>query len=113
MAGPVGLSPLLVEASERLGGLGNDNPFADDWIAVLPGVTGQQVAANIDASVRAAGVPLRLSTRTTDVRPCKGGIEATLAGPGAKPRAAAPVIASGVRARACPTIRRARPGPAC
>ena len=58
----LGLSPLLVEASERLGGLGNDNPFADDWIAVLPGVTGQQVAANIDASVRAAGVPLRLST---------------------------------------------------
>ena len=87
----LGLSPLLVEASERLGGLGNDNPFADDWIAVLPGVTGQQVAANIDASVRAAGVPLRLSTRTTDVRPCKGGIEATLAGPGRNhARAAAP-----------------------
>ena len=26
----LGLSPLLVEASARLGGLGNDNPFADD-----------------------------------------------------------------------------------
>ena len=110
----LGLSPLLVEASERLGGLGNDNPFADDWIAVLPGVTGQQVAANIDASVRAAGVPLRLSTdhgRTS----CKGGIEATLAGPGRNHARARPhlVIASGVRARACLTIRRARPGPAC
>ena len=81
---------------------------------MLPGVTGQQVAANIDASVRAAGVPLRLSTRTTDVRPCKGGIEATLAGPGRNhARGRTLVIASGVRARACPTIRRARPGPAC
>ena len=111
----LGLSPLLVEASERLGGLGNDNPFADDWIAVLPGVTGQQVAANIDASVRAAGVPLRLSTRTTDVRPCKGGIEATLAGPGAKPRAcaAAPSDRLGRARQGLPTIRRARPGPAC
>ena len=99
----LGLSPLLVEASERLGGLGNDNPFADDWIAVLPGVTGQQVAANIDASVRAAGVPLRLSTRTTDVRPCKGGIEATLAGPGAKPRA---------RPHPGDRLGRARQGPA-
>ena len=29
----LGLSPLLVEASARLGGLGNDNPFTDDWIA--------------------------------------------------------------------------------
>ena len=101
----LGLSPLLVEASERLGGLGNDNPFADDWIAVLPGVTGQQVAANIDASVRAAGVPLRLSTRTTDVRPCKGGIEATLAGPGGETtrvRGRTLVIASGVRAKGLP-----------
>ena len=100
----LGLSPLLVEASERLGGLGNDNPFADDWIAVLPGVTGQQVAANIDASVRAAGVPLRLSTRTTDVRPCKGGIEATLAGPGGETTRVRGrlVIASGVRAKGLP-----------
>jgi thioredoxin reductase len=101
----LGLSPLLVEASGRLGGLGNDNPFADDWIAVLPGVTGQQVAANIDASVRAAGVPLCLETRVTGVRPCKGGIEATLAGPsGAETlaRARTLVIASGVRAKGLP-----------
>ena len=70
---------------------------------MLPGVTGQQVAANIDASVRAAGVPLRLSTRTTDVRPCKGGIEATLAGPGETTRARPHlVIASGVRAKGLP-----------
>ncbi|PND33406.1 NAD(P)/FAD-dependent oxidoreductase [Achromobacter pulmonis] len=101
----LGLSPLLVEAGARLGGLGNDNPFPDDWIAVLPGVTGQQVAANIDASVRAAGVPLRLETRVTAVRPCKGGIEASLAGPdGAESlaRARTLVIASGVRAKGLP-----------
>ena len=111
----LGLSPLLVEASERLGGLGNDNPFADDWIAVLPGVTGQQVAANIDASVRAAGVPLRLSTDHG-----RASLQGRHRGHAGRPRGrnharARPhlVIASGVRARACPTIRRARPGPAC
>ncbi|MCU6619576.1 NAD(P)/FAD-dependent oxidoreductase [Achromobacter mucicolens] len=101
----LGLSPLLVEASARLGGLGNDNPFADDWIAVLPGVTGQQVAANIDASVRAANVPLRLETRVAGVRPCKGGIEATLSGPDGEQtlaRARTLVIASGVRAKGLP-----------
>jgi thioredoxin reductase len=85
--------------------LGNDNPFADDWIAVLPDVTGQQVAANIDASVRAAGVPLRLETRVTGVRPCKGGIEATLAdadGAESLVRGRTLVIASGVRAKGLP-----------
>ena len=110
----LGLSPLLVEASERLGGLGNDNPFADDWIAVLPGVTGQQVAANIDASVRAAGVPLRLST--DHGRASLQGRHRGHAGrPGAKPRAcaAAPSDRLGRARQGLPTIRRARPGPAC
>ena len=82
-----------------------DNPFADDWIAVLPGMTGQQVAANIDTSVRAAGVPLRLETRVTEVRPCKGGIEATLAdanGDVSQVRGRTLVIASGVRAKGFP-----------
>ena len=87
----LGLSPLLVEASERLGGLGNDNPFADDWIAVLPGVTGQQVAANIDASVRAAGVPLRLSTRPRTCVPARAASRPRWPAPGRNhARAAAP-----------------------
>lgn len=101
----LGLAPLLVEASGRLGGLAVDNPFADDWIAVLPGMTGQQVAANIDTSVRAAGVPLRLDTRVTAVRPCKGGIEATLSdtkGDISLARGRTLVIASGVRAKGFP-----------
>ena len=99
----LGLSPLLVEASERLGGLGNDNPFADDWIAVLPGVTGQQVAANIDASVRAAGVPLRLSTRPRTYVPARAA---------SRPRW--PAGRNHARARPHPGDRlgRARQGPA-
>lgn len=98
----LGLTPLLVEASGRLGGLSSDNPFADDWIAVLPGMTGRQVAANIAISVRAADVPLRLETRVTAVRPCKGGIQASLAeanGSVSPVRGRTLVIASGVRAK--------------
>lgn len=101
----LGLSPILIEASARLGGLAQDNPFADDWIAVLPGVTGQQVADNIDASVRAAKVPLRMQTRVVSVLPCKGGIEATLAGADGSQtqvRGRTLVIASGVRAKGLP-----------
>lgn len=99
----LGLAPLLVEAGERLGGLGNDNPFADDWIAVLPNVTGQQAAANIAASVAAAGVPVRLGAPATAVRPCKGGVEVRLGGDGHDAvHGKSLVIASGVRARGLP-----------
>ncbi|KNE27702.1 NAD(P)/FAD-dependent oxidoreductase [Achromobacter spanius] len=101
----LGLSPILIEASARLGGLAQDNPFADDWIAVLPGVTGQQVADNIDASVRAAQVPLRMETLVVGVVPCKGGIEASLAGADGsrtQVRGRTLVIASGVRAKGLP-----------
>lgn len=99
----LGLAPLLVEAGERLGGLGNDNPFTDDWIAVLPDVTGQQVAANIAASVAAAGVPVRLRAPATAVRPCKGGVEVQLGGAGQDTvYGKSLVIASGVRARGLP-----------
>jgi len=101
----LGLAPLLVEAGAQPGGLANDNPFADDWIAVLPGVTGQQVAANIAASVQAAGVPLRLRTRALQARRAPAGFEVELAAHDQAPvtvRSRALVIASGVRARGLP-----------
>jgi len=101
----LGLAPLLVEASSRLGGLAADNPFADDWIAVLPGVTGQQVAANIAASVQAAGVPTRLDTPALRARRADGGFEVELGRAGGAVetvRGRALVVASGVRARGLP-----------
>ena len=101
----LGLSPLLIEASARLGGLGNDNPFADDWIAVLPGVTGQQTAANIARSVQAANVPLRLEARARQAQRVERGFEVELALPAGTMEAVSGrslVIASGVRARGLP-----------
>lgn len=100
----LGLAPVLVEAGDRVGGLGNDNPFRDDWIAALPGLTGQQVAANIAESVQAAGVPLHLCAPAVHARPCKGGVEVMLGGQaeGLALRGRALVIASGVRARGLP-----------
>jgi len=94
----LGLAPLLVEAGPLLGGLANDNPFRDDWIAVLPGATGQQVAANIDRSVRSAGVELRLGTRAAQAIAVPEGFEVALA-TGETVRGRTLVIASGVRAR--------------
>ncbi|WP_233234276.1 NAD(P)/FAD-dependent oxidoreductase [Bordetella sp. LUAb4] len=75
----LGLAPLLVEADARLGGLPNDNPFADDWIATLPGVTGQQVGANIARSVEAAGVPVMRGRRAVAVARTDAGFAVTVA----------------------------------
>ncbi|OWT75724.1 MULTISPECIES: NAD(P)/FAD-dependent oxidoreductase [unclassified Achromobacter] len=74
----LGLAPLLVEADARLGGLPNDNPFADDWIATLPGVTGQQVGANIARSVEAAGVPVLRGHRAVAVARADEGYKVTV-----------------------------------
>lgn len=100
----LGLSPLLVEASERLGGLTATNPFTDDWVAALPGATGQQIAANLAQSALAAGVPIALRSPVA-----RTGIEENLfvvesvgprqIGPGETFRGHALVIASGVQAR--------------
>ncbi|MVW79302.1 NAD(P)/FAD-dependent oxidoreductase [Bordetella sp. 02P26C-1] len=107
----LGLSPVLIEASDRLGGLGNDNPFVDDWIAVLPGVTGQEVAANIARSVEAARVPVRLARRAREAYRTEQGFEVVVDSPRARAAEAADmdrvrgrslVIASGVRARSLP-----------
>jgi len=94
----LGLAPLLVEAGAGLGGLARDNPFRDDWIAVLPGATGRQVAANIEASVRGAGVAVRLGAPALAAAATPGGFEVALAG-GPAVRGRTLVIASGVRPR--------------
>ena len=100
----LGLDALLVEAAAQPGGLAHDNPFNDDWIAVLPDVTGQQVAANIARSVQAAGVPTRLNTIARRVVYRDGGFDVELeaGGRAIQARGRALVIASGVRARGLP-----------
>ncbi|ARP88114.1 NAD(P)/FAD-dependent oxidoreductase [Bordetella genomosp. 9] len=101
----LGLSPLLVDAAARLGGLENDNPFRDDWIAVLPGVTGQQVAANIAQSVAAARVPALTGHRALRVARRDRGFDVSLLTPYGTPARVHGrflVIASGVRARNLP-----------
>jgi thioredoxin reductase len=101
----LGLAPLLVEAAPRLGGLENDNPFRDDWIAVLPGMTGQQVAANIAQSV--VGARVRALTGHRAQRAARAGnvFDLVLDTPGGTPSRVHGrflVIASGVRARGLP-----------
>lgn len=110
----LGLAPLLVEAAPRLGGLENDNPFRDDWIAVLPGVTGQQVAANIAQSVAAARVPSLTGHRARRVVRAGKGLDVMLETADGSPSQVHGrflVIASGVRARGLPGAEPGRQWP--
>jgi len=105
----LGLSPVLVEAGECLGGLTATNPFTDDWLAALPGATGLQIAANLAQSAQAAGVPVLLRSPVAQVRveenlylvelawPRQAGTRE--AGPAKTVRGHTLVIASGVLAR--------------
>jgi len=99
----LGLSPVVVEAGARVGGLVAGNPFADEWNATLPGQTGVQVAANLAESLERAAVPVRLQAPAAGVRRRDDSVEVLLGG--ARPATLAGrclVIASGVRARGLP-----------
>ena len=52
----LGLDPLVIESTDRIGGLAARNPFDDIWTVTSPGQTGAQVAAQIANQVQAAGV---------------------------------------------------------
>lgn len=116
----LGLRPVLIDAQADLGGLSAQNPFRDDWIAVLPEVTGVQVAQQIARSVHAAGVPVLSGWRALDVvtRHAAGhppGFDVTVGDAhGALQTLSGRtlVVASGVRARSLAgvTPRRALPG---
>ena len=57
----LGLDPLLLEASDRIGGLAARNPFADIWTVTSPGQTGAEVAQQIAGQVQASGLDVWLN----------------------------------------------------
>ena len=99
----LGLTPVLLEAGAQVGGLARLNPFEDHWIAVLPDVTGHDVARNIRRSLSEAGVEVRAGCRADFARRTPGGFEVVGAS-GLAVAGANLVIASGVRARGLPGV---------
>ncbi|WP_093439398.1 NAD(P)/FAD-dependent oxidoreductase [Variovorax sp. 770b2] len=53
----LGLRVLLVEAGSAVGGLQLRSPYCNRWIPGLHGKTGQEVAASLQAHLKAAAVP--------------------------------------------------------
>ncbi len=76
----LGYDPLLVERRGRLGGLQNESPYENDWLAGLVGLTGQDFAAKLDGQLRAAGVRIRADSEVTAIDGQEGAFRATLRG---------------------------------
>jgi thioredoxin reductase len=101
----LGLDPLLLESTDRMGGLAARNPFADIWTVTSPGQTGAEVAAQIALQVQASGVDTWLNTQVcavTGEHPIFSVSVARDGQPEQRLQAKTLVIASGVRAKPLP-----------
>jgi thioredoxin reductase (NADPH) len=95
----LGFAPLVVEATDSVGGLCRKNPYPDNWNASLPGVAGVQVADQLARSLDQANVPVVFYRRVDAV--AQEGAHFLIQGsePGEAMRAANLVLATGVRPR--------------
>ncbi|HVZ43633.1 MAG TPA: NAD(P)/FAD-dependent oxidoreductase [Ramlibacter sp.] len=93
----LGFRPCIVERRARLGGLQNDSPYVNNWIAGVAGRTGVQFAADIAAHVESLGIDFALETEATRIRRSGDSFEVQRAG--GEPFAARTVVlATGVKA---------------
>lgn len=101
----LGLDPLLLEATDRIGGLAARNPFADIWTVTSPNQTGAQVAEQIALQVQAAGIDTWLDTNLLSVSGAAGDFEVSVQRGAHEPQSLAAktlVVATGVRPRDLP-----------
>ncbi len=97
-----GFDTVLADARATVGGLLNDSPYRNDWIATQPGLTGPDLADGIGLSLAAAGVPMALGSSARRVLRGPDGFDVSfeMQGGGFRSIAASHlVIATGVRAR--------------
>jgi len=92
----LGFRPCLVERRQSLGGLQNDNPYPNEWIASVMDKTGYEVAQDIHRHLATHGIVCRLGEAVSALDPVPGGFRVTTSS-GAMVFGRAAVLASGVR----------------
>ncbi|WP_412025889.1 NAD(P)/FAD-dependent oxidoreductase [Burkholderia cepacia] len=58
----LGFQPCIIERRPKLGGLQNENPYPNNWIAPVVGRHGEDVARAIHANILSRGIACRLRT---------------------------------------------------
>ncbi|WP_454917648.1 NAD(P)/FAD-dependent oxidoreductase [Xanthobacter sediminis] len=92
----LGFRPCLIERRPTLGGLQNDNPYPNEWIASAPNRTGYEVASDIHRHVLSHDIVCRLGEGVSALDVIERGFRVTTTG-GAMVFARAAVLATGVR----------------
>lgn len=94
----LGFTPVIIERRPVLGGLQNDSPYSNRWIATVMGRTGDEVAREIHQHILSHDIECMFNTTVEKVTRAKGGKGFVVAhSGGAEIRAATVVLASGVR----------------
>lgn len=95
-----GYEPHIVEKRATLGGLQNDNPYANNWIAGTIGLTGIEYAQAIDSQIRELKIRTSCGVSDAHIVSVSGGFAVNGAESGLQFRTEAPflVIATGVTA---------------
>ncbi len=92
----LGFRPCLIERRSALGGLQNDNPYPNEWIASVMGKTGYEVAHDLDAHLESHSIVCRRGEAVASLEVVAGGFRVTTEN-GALILARTAVLASGVR----------------
>lgn len=103
----LGFEPLLLEASDRIGGLAARNPFADIWTVTSPNQTGVDVATHIARQVQVAGVEVWFDSKVKAVSGQLPQFQVEVQRASHDPErvlAKTVVLASGVKARGLPGL---------
>ncbi|MFG1346782.1 NAD(P)/FAD-dependent oxidoreductase [Xanthobacter autotrophicus DSM 431] len=92
----LGFRPCIIERRCALGGLQNDNPYPNQWIAPVLHKTGFEVAADMHRHVLEHDIVCRFGEAVTELEVVEGGFRVTTSG-GQVILGRAAVLASGVR----------------
>jgi thioredoxin reductase (NADPH) len=97
----MGHEPFIVERRERLGGLQNDNPYLNNWIAGTIGMTGIEYARAIDRQIRDTAATVLCGADDVEILRTAGGFGVRGTSDGDRFSVEAPylVVATGVSAR--------------
>lgn len=92
----LGFTPCIIEKRATLGGLQNESPYPNQWIAAVAGKIGQQVAEDIHRNILEHGIDCRFNETVMAVKPVDNGFSVAT-DQGAVIMGKTLVLASGVR----------------
>jgi thioredoxin reductase (NADPH) len=69
----LGYHPCIIDKHACLGGLQNDSPYPNPWIAGLPGLTGQEIAKTMHEQIISHDISCYLQTNVTKVESVNDG----------------------------------------